>query len=195
MIWALILAAGESKRMGKTKLLLRFGEKTMVETVIEKALHSKAEKVLVVLGSDWEKIEERIKNLPVEIAVNHRFHRGMLSSVQLGFQIIPEDAQAALILLGDQPFIPVSIINRIIDTFKTSKKGIVIPVYNKGRGHPVLIEMKYREEVNQLSPNVGLRGLVYSHPEDTLEVAVDSPGILKDIDTLQDYERALRQRR
>jgi len=194
MIWAIILAAGESKRMGKPKLLLPFGEKTLIETVIDNVIKSKAEKILAVLGSDWEKIEKKIKNFPLKIVVNPYFPRGMLSSVQWGFQALPKNTQAVLVVLGDQPAVSSAIINKIIDAFKRIKKGIVLPVYKNNRGHPVLIDMKYRDEVENLSPDVGFRDLVYNHPEDILEVEVGTPGILQDIDDMEDYRRGLKNK-
>ena len=194
MIWALILAAGESKRMGKPKLLLPFGEKTIIETVIGNVVKSKVDKVFVVLGSGWKKIEKKIRDYPVKIIVNPHYERGMLSSVQEGFQALPQDTQAVLVVLGDQPAVSSDIINKIIDAFKKTRKGIVVPVYKGNRGHPVLMDMKYRDEVEKLSPEVGLRGIVYNHPEDVLEVEVATPSILKDIDNAGNYKRELKNK-
>lgn len=194
MIWAMILAAGESKRMGKPKLLLPVGEKTMIETVIDRVIQSRAEKILVVLGSNREKIEKKIGNLSLEIAVNPDFKEGMLSSVQHGFHALPEDTQAVLIFLGDQPSIPTDVIDRVIDAFRETGKGIVLPVYKGERGHPVLIDMKYRHDVKNLNPEVGLRELVYGRPEDILEVKVDNAGILRDINDIEDYIREIKKR-
>ncbi len=194
MIWAMILAAGESKRMGKPKLLLPFGEKTIIETVIDSVVQSKVEKVLVILDSNREKIEEKIKSFPLEIAVNPNFQSGMLSSVQFGFQALPENTQAVLVVLGDQPAISSAIIDKIIDAYKRTGKGIVLPVYKNERGHPVLIDMKYRNEVENLSPDIGLRGTVYNHPEDILEVEVETSSILRDIDDLENYKRGLKDK-
>jgi len=191
MIWAMILAAGESKRMGKPKLLLPFGGKTIIETVIESVIQSKVEGVLVVLGSDRKKIKEKIKNFSLKIAVNPDFQSGMLSSVQKGFQALPKNAQAVLVILGDQPSISTAVINKIVNAYKKTGKGIVLPVYRKNRGHPVLIDVKYREEVEKLSPDLGLRGTVYSHPEDILEVEVNTSYIVRDIDDEVDYKREL----
>jgi len=191
MIWAMILAAGESKRMGKPKLLLPFGGKTIIETVIKSVIQSKVEGVLVVLGSDCEKIKEKIKNFSLKITVNPDFQSGMLSSVQKGFQALPKNAQAVLVILGDQPSISTAVINKIINAYKKTGKGIVLPVYRKNRGHPVLIDVKYREEVEKLSPDLGLRGTVYSHPEDILEIEVDTSNIVRDIDDEVDYKREL----
>lgn len=194
MIWALILAAGESKRMGKPKLLLPFGEKTIIETVIGNVVKSGVDKVLVVLGSDRKKIEKKIRDYPVKIIVNPHYVRGMLSSVQEGFHALPQEARAVLVVLGDQPAVSSDIINEIIEAFQRTGKGIVVPVYKGNRGHPVLIDMKYRDEVEKLSPEVGLRGIVYNHPEDVLEVQVETPGILQDIDNAGDYRRELKNK-
>jgi len=191
MVWAMILAAGESKRMGKPKLLLPFGRKTIIETVIESVIQSKVEGVLVVLGSDREKIKEKIKNFSLKIAVNPDFQSGMLSSIQKGFQAMPKNAQAVLVILGDQPSISSAVINKIVNAYKKTGKGIVLPVYRKNRGHPVLIDAKYREEVEKLSPDLGLHGTVFSHPEDILEVEVDTSSIVRDIDDEVDYKREL----
>ena len=87
--------------------------------------------------------------------------------------------------------IPSSVIDEVIDAYKKTGKGIVLPVYNKRRGHPILIDMKYRDEVKRISPDTGLRTLVHNHAEDILEVKVDAPGILKDIDTVEDYNQIL----
>lgn len=194
MIWAVILAAGESKRMGKPKLLLPFGEKTIIETVIDNVVKSKVEKIMVVLGSNRKKIEKKIRDYPVKIIVNPHYAKGMLSSVQEGFHALPHDTQAVLVVLGDQPAVSSDIINEIIEAFQRTGKGIVVPVYKGNRGHPVLMEMKYRDEVEKLSPEVGLRGIVYNHPEDVLEVHVGTPGILQDIDNAEDYKRELKNK-
>ncbi len=195
MVWAMILAAGESKRMGKPKLLLPFREKTIIETIIETVISSKVEKTLVVLGSDREKIEQRIKNYSLKIAFNPDFRSGMLSSVQAGLQSLPENAQAALVVLGDQPSISTPVINELIDAYKRTGKGIVLPVHKGERGHPVLVDMKYRSEIENLSPDIGLRGTVYNHPEDILEVKVKSQSILRDIDYIEDYKKELEKKR
>lgn len=194
MVWAVILAAGESKRMGEAKLLLPFGEKTIIETVIDNVIQSKVEKILVVVGSGREEIEQRIKNYSLKIAFNPDFRSGMLSSVHAGFMALPEYTQAALVVLGDQPSISASVIDELIDAYKRTRKGIVLPVYKSERGHPVLIDMKYRSEVENLSPDIGLRGTVYNHPEDILEVEVKNQSILKDIDYIEDYKKELKEK-
>ncbi len=189
----MILAAGESTRMGKPKLLLPLGNKTIIETIIDKVTPSKADKILVVLGSGWKKIERKIKKFSLRTTVNPNFKKGMLSSVQWGFKALPKNARAVLVLLGDQPAVSTTIINQIIDAYQATNKGIVLPVYKKERGHPVLIDLKYRGEVESLSHEIGLRGLVYGHPEDIMEVKVNTASILRDIDYLEDYQEELKK--
>lgn len=191
MIWAVILAAGESRRMGQPKLLLPFGKKTIIETVVDEVVSSKVNNTLVVLGSEREKVEKKIKDFPVQVAFNPDFQSGMLSSVLCGLKALPDETRAVVVVLGDQPSVSKQTIDRIIDEYQKTDKGIVLPVYKKERGHPVLIDMKYRKEVEALSPDVGLRGTVYSHPEDILEVEVSTPNILQDIDDEADYKREL----
>jgi molybdenum cofactor cytidylyltransferase len=191
LIWALVLAAGESKRMGRPKQLLPFANKTILETVIDRITQSTVDEILVVLGANREQIEEVTKDLPVKSVYNPRFKEGMLSSVQKGFASLPDDAEAVLIFLGDQPMVPGSVIDQIIRAYRSTKKGIVLPVYDRKRGHPVLISTKYRKDVSHLDPEIGLRELVHNHPEDILEVDLDSSSVLEDIDTPEDYKKLM----
>jgi molybdenum cofactor cytidylyltransferase len=191
MICAVVLAAGESRRMGAPKLLLPFGDKTIIEHIVENIRDSKADKILVVLGSHREEIESKIAFQPVLTVVNHRYQEGMLSSIQVGFEALPQDTKAALVCLGDQPLIPFSVMDALIEIYQKTKQGIVLPVFQKRRGHPILIDMKYKPDVKNLSPTVGLRALVHNYPQDVQEVEVDTPHILKDIDYPEDYQDEL----
>lgn len=194
MIWAIVLAAGESRRMGTPKLILPFGEVTMIETVVHTLPRSKVDKVLVVLGSDREKIMPLLAGKDVDTVINPRYQEGMLSSIQAGFQALPQEVEAVLVCLGDQPLIPVSVLDQMIECYKKGEKGIILPVYKKKCGHPILIDTKYKDEVLNISPAVGLRALTHNHPEDVHEVEVDTVHILKDIDYPEDYRRQLRKK-
>jgi molybdenum cofactor cytidylyltransferase len=187
----IILAAGSSSRMGTQKLLLPFGKSTIIETVIQNALQSGIKGLVVVLGADHERIREVIDPLPVEVCYNENHQSGMLSSVLCGFKSLPEDTGAALVFLGDQPGIPPDITNAVIGAYNESLHGIVIPVYNHRRGHPLLVDFKYKNDISKLDLEKGLRALMHLFPEDVLEVEVDEPGILMDIDTREDYNKAI----
>jgi molybdenum cofactor cytidylyltransferase len=195
VIWAVILAAGESRRMGTQKLLLPFGETTVVEAVVRTALDSQIDRALAVLGSDRDAIRLKLTPYGVEFAVNEDFKRGMLSSVQTGFRALPADAEAAVVMLGDQPFLPARVVDAVIEAYRTSGKGIVVPAYRGRRGHPVLIGLEYRDEALSLDPAVGLRQLLIAHPDDVFEAEVDDTNILRDLDLPEDYAGELKRRR
>lgn len=184
---AIILAAGSSTRMGSQKMLLPFGESTILETVIQNILSSSVDSILVVLGANHEEIQEVIKPLPVEVCINTNHHSGMLSSVMCGFSALPDDTSTVLIFLGDQPGISARVTNAVIDAYNESLHGIVIPVTNHRRGHPLLVDFKYKREIGRLDLEKGLRALMHHFPEDVLEVEVEEPGILLDIDTPEEY--------
>ncbi len=190
-IWAIVLAAGASTRMKRQKLLLPFNGKTIIETVVENVVQSVYSKVIVVLGSHREKIHEQLVNYDVKLCVNENFQNGMLSSVICGFSALPEEARAVLIFLGDQPQIPSSVTGLVIKAWHHSGKGIIMPTYNGKRGHPVLIETKYKTEINRLDPEKGLRTLSEKFKDDVFEVECEIPEILRDIDTPEEYENEI----
>jgi molybdenum cofactor cytidylyltransferase len=186
-IYAIILAAGESKRMKVPKMLLPFNGKTMIEKTIGNVIRSEVSNTLVVLGSYWDEILGSISHLPINHCYNENYRKGMLSSVQCGLKNLPANLEAVLVFPGDQPFIGPDIINLIIKAYRESGKGIVIPLYGKKRGHPLLIDCKYRDEIYNLDEIHGLRSLSNMHQYDVFEVKTNSPGILKDFDTKEDY--------
>ena len=187
MIWAVILSAGESRRMGVQKLLLPFRETTIIESVVQTALDSSVDGVLVVLGADREAIKEQLRRYPVSQVVNAGYREGMLSSIQVGLRALPQSARAAAVMLGDQPSVNSVITDELIGAYQKTRKGIVIPVCGGRRGHPVIIDTKYTKEILGLGPEAGLRQLNRNHPDDVLEVEFPFESVLRDIDTPDDY--------
>jgi molybdenum cofactor cytidylyltransferase len=191
--WAIILAAGESRRMGFPKMLLTFNGRTMIENVIANVTESKVDKIIVVLGADREAIVERIGKLGVKYCYNENYKDGMLSSVKCGFGILPSDYKAVLVFQGDQPLITPKAINSVIDAYFLSGKGLAIPVYNNRRGHPLLIDVKYKHEIEKITPDEGLHSLASKFSDDVQEVDIDEPGILRDFDTFDEYDKGINQ--
>lgn len=191
MVSAILLAAGESKRMGRLKQLLPLGRTTMVEQAIDNLLNSKVNEVIVVLGHEAEEIIKKIATKPVKIEVNPIYHQGMSTSIIAGLKLVDDGARAVMLALADQPFIDSQTINRLIDEFCDHNKGIVIPTYQSRRGHPIIFAIKYKEELSSLKGDTGGRQIMEHHPDDVLEVAVASPGINIDIDTTDDYNSSL----
>jgi molybdenum cofactor cytidylyltransferase len=186
-IWAIVLAAGESKRMGSPKMILPYEGMTIIEKVIESVLASEVEKVVTVLGSNKDEVLKVIEKLPVLRCYNRSYMDGMLSSLKCGFDFLPDDFRAAMVFLGDQPMAETSVIDLVIRTYDESGMGIVVPVFNGKRGHPLLADKKYRDEILNLDEPDGLRGLLRRHPDDLLEVETENPSVLMDIDTKEDY--------
>ncbi len=186
-IWAIVLAAGESKRMGSPKMLLPYNDLTIIEQVIRNLLDSNVDRVVVVVGADREEIMKVTRRCDVFHCYNENYKTGMLSSVKCGFYSLPEGCLAALIMPGDQPMTGPGEINRVITTFAESDRGLVMAAHNGRRGHPLIVDMKYAEEVLALSDDEGLRALSVRHPGDVLESETDDPSVLRDIDTQEDY--------
>jgi molybdenum cofactor cytidylyltransferase len=193
-IWAIILAAGESKRMGFPKMLLSFNGRSMIENVIGNVISSDIDNSMVVLGADKGLLSELISKSPVKYCYNDNYKEGMLSSVKCGFRNLPSDIEAVMVFQGDQPFIIPKVINMLIEEYRRCGKGIVIPVYEKRRGHPVLIDRKYRKKINKLNSSEGLRSLASQFPEDVRCIETDSPGILRDFDTYEEYLKEINQK-
>ncbi len=195
VISAIILAAGESKRMGKPKLLLPYGDKTIIETVIQTVMQSEAKNIIVVLGSEKEKIRSLISRYPIIITENNEYQSGMLSSIQCGLRSVPEEANTVMILLGDQPMINGTVIDQLTDALRHTDKGIMIAVNNGKRGHPILINVKYKKEIEKLGPENSMHDFTRKFASDILEVETETPDILRDIDTPEDYNKEIKYRR
>jgi len=190
-IWAIILAAGESKRMGSPKMLLPFAGITIIEKVVENVLSSNVDKTLLVLGSDAAEIRRIINSYPVMHCYNEDYKNGMLSSVKCGICNLPQGFRAAMIMLGDQPMIGSYVIDAIIKAYNQSGKGLVVPVCGNKRGHPLLTGNKYRKEIVDLDGPEGLKELLKRHPDDLFETEINDPSILRDIDTFEEYRNEL----
>jgi len=186
-IVAIVLAAGESKRMGSPKMLLDFGGKSMIERVIDNVICPEIENVLVVLGAYSDEIKKRLEKQPVMFCYNDNYKEGMLTSVQYGIRSLPPYTEAVLVFQGDQPFIKNEIIVELVKAYRFSGKGIIMPVHDGKRGHPLLIDKKYFGIVDTLNSSDGLRSLSGLYPEDVLTVATEEPGILRDFDTIEEY--------
>lgn len=184
MVSAILLAAGESKRMGEPKLLLPFGNSTVLEQAIDNLLNSRVGEIIVVAG---DRAQEPIGNRPVKVAINPAYREGMSTSIVTGLNLIDDSTRAVMLALADQPLVDSQTINKLIEAFISHDKGIVIPAYKGRRGHPVIFSTKYKEELLGLVGDIGGRQIIEEHPEDVLELAVDSQGINVDIDTKDDY--------
>ena len=191
MICAIVLAAGESRRMGSQKLLLPFGATTVIGRVVDQLLQSVIDKIFVVTGHNADKIAEELSARAVAIVDNPDYPSGMLSSVRCGLRALPRECHGVMVALGDQPSITTNLIDDIIQACEANPKGIVVPVFQNRRGHPILFDAVYRDEILVRYDDVGLHGLLHAHPDDVLELAASDPSVLSDMDCPEDYQREL----
>jgi len=191
MICAIVLAAGESRRMGSQKLLLPFGATTVIGRVVDQLLQSVIDRIFVVTRHNADKIAEELSARAVTIVDNPDYPSGMLSSVRCGLRALPNDCHAVMVALGDQPAITTNLIDDLVQAFNMNHKGIVVPVFQNRRGHPILLSTRYRDEILSQYDDAGLRGLLHAHRDDVLELAASEPSVLSDMDCPEDYQREL----
>lgn len=189
MISAVLLAAGESRRMGQFKQLMDYRGKTFVARCADSLIASRAGEVIVVTGHRDRDVRLALEGRAVIFAHNRDYRSGMSSSVKRGIAAVSQESRACLIALGDQPQIETEIINRVIGAYEESRPLIVVPIYDGRNGHPVLIDMKLREEILAMDDSKGLREVVHAHASETLRIEVSSEAVLMDFDLPEDYER------
>jgi molybdenum cofactor cytidylyltransferase len=194
MVSAIVLSAGSSQRMGTSKCLLKIGEKTFLQHIVEVLHSARVLDVVVVLGAEAEEIQKTLTWFDGKVVVNNDWQKGQLSSIICGLNALdlsktdPEEIHGAVICPIDHPLISQSLLVDLLQAFWKSKKDIIIPTFKGKRGHPVIFRSLLFDELKKSSLDVGAREVVHNHPEDICEVATDEEGILMNIDTPEDYE-------
>lgn len=194
-IAALVLAAGLSRRMGRNKLLLKLGDKTIIEKTLDNILASQADSVTVALGHMKEEMAAVLAGYVdtgrIRLAENPFYLEGMGSTVRTGVRAVMDAGMydAILFFNGDMPFIRPETVDALIDAYIRENAAIVVPCHEGRRGNPVLFDKRFFAELLQSSGDIGARELLQKHAGEVLWVEVDDPGIHADIDSKEDYER------
>jgi molybdenum cofactor cytidylyltransferase len=186
MICAIVLAAGKSERMGKPKALLPLRGKTFLENILAAISNSPVEETCVVVGHHRDEIEPHVKP-PARLVFNPDYEQGMITSLQAGIRSLPSHTSGALLFLVDHPLVESETIKSLVR--KVGPDRIVLPTFRGRRGHPVLFGSAILEEILGLSASQGANIVVHKDPDRIVEVSVNSPGILVDIDTPKDFLR------
>jgi len=188
---AVVLAAGQSRRMGRSKLLLPWADgQTVIETVVRRLLNFRFAEIVVVTGHQGAAVRRALEHLPVVWAENPGYAAGeMLSSVQVGLAALSETTAGALIVLGDQPTLDSRVVGQVLAAYAEGRGAIVAPVHHGERGHPVLFDRRFWGELIALEQGAP-RDVIRRYPEAVALVEVSSASILTDIDTPEQYRRA-----
>ncbi len=191
MIYGVILAAGEGKRMGKVKLTLPLGNKKLIEWVLEAAKSTPLDKYFLVVRPEDKDIIKIGKAWGAEILLNPDFRKGMSTSIKKALlKINTQEAEGFFLILGDQPLITSKIINKLIKSFSPGKGEIVVPYFKDKRGNPVLFDICWKDELMAVTGDVGGRVLIKAHSEKVKRVNIPDKAILFDIDQEKDYLKA-----
>ena len=193
-IAAVVLAAGQSRRMGRdNKLLAVIDGKAMVARVVDAVLGSPVRPVVVVLGHQAEQVRAALSGRDVIFVVNPDYAEGLSTSLRTGVAALPADTDGALVCLGDMPNVKPEHIDRLIAAFNpTEGRAICVPTKDGKRGNPVLWAARFFPEMKTVAGDVGAKHLIGEHADLVREVPIDDPGVLLDIDTPQALA-ALRQ--
>jgi molybdenum cofactor cytidylyltransferase len=191
MITAVLLAAGQSSRMGQHKLLLPLLGKPLVVHAVESALASEVDETVVVVGYRAEAVREALAGQPVRIVVNPDYAQGQSTSLRAGVAALTAQTEAAIILLGDQPLLTAEMLNALIATWKRTASLIVAPVFGGQRGNPVLFSRALFPELLQVRGDQGGREVVQRHAGEVTLVQMADPAAALDVDTWQEYQALL----
>jgi molybdenum cofactor cytidylyltransferase len=190
----IVLAAGSSSRMGKPKQLLPFRGGTVIERVVDNALLSILDQVIIVLGHEALQIEPLLAQKGITTIVNHTYQEGQSSSLKAGLQALSPETEGALFILGDQPLVTHTTMDLIISAFAETHAPIVIPTFEGQRGNPVLFSRETFSRLESLSGDCGARPLFQEYAGKIHSLEVHTPAILMDLDTEDDYRRLMTMR-
>jgi molybdenum cofactor cytidylyltransferase len=191
---AVVLAAGMSSRMGQPKVLLPWaGGKTILEHIITQLVLARLSHITVVTGNQADEVKRLALQAGVKVTHNKHYATGeMLSSLKAGLRAMPPHISAVLVALGDQPTIQPRIIGQVMTAYAEGKGEIVAPSYQMRRGHPILIDRRYWQEILDLPEDGAPRDVIERHKDRIAYVNVDTDSVLRDLDTPDDYQAARR---
>ncbi len=183
---AIVLAAGRSQRMGAFKPLLPFGDTTVVDSCLQNLRDGGVETVIVVVGHRADELRNHLKDSRVVFAVNPDPESEMSASIASGVRELPSETQAVLITPVDHPAVPSKVVSQLIGEWENGH-SLVKPTWQERGGHPVLVDLRFKDELLRLDSNLGLKALFDTHRDQVKRLPVDSNYIARDMDTWEDY--------
>ncbi len=190
----IVLAAGESSRMGEDKALLMYRGRTFLENIVAALMDAGIQRVVVVLGHHAELIGQRVNLSSVEVIVNQDYRRGQTSSLQAGLRVLAGNEPGAVILcLVDHPVLSVDTLKKLISSFRFTGTPVVVPQTSGKHGHPVLLGRELFSRILALGPDAGVDTVIHQYRDRTDFVEVTDPGILMDVDDPESYRKLMAQ--
>jgi molybdenum cofactor cytidylyltransferase len=187
---AVVAAAGLSRRMGREKILLRFGETSVLERVLSTLAAAGVADRVVVLRPGLPDADEQARRAGASIVINPRPEEEMLLSIRMGIRELPADLEAFYVWPADHPAVlPETLVTLARED---GRDRVVLPTHRGRRGHPALVGCGLIDAIARIPPGEGLRDLWHADPHLVREVAVEDPGVLLDLNTPEDYDAALR---
>jgi len=193
MISAILLAAGESKRMGEQdKLFLKYKGNWIINHVMQNLWASKKSELIIVMNNNDNDLLNGQRTDEIQVVINPDFRRGMTTSIQAGVGAASADTSGYMICLADQPLMQKEDYNEIIERFellvKHDTKSIVLPFYNGERGNPVIFSSVYRDDIMGHQDMEGCKAIVQNNQKHVYRIEMINDHILKDVDTPEDYD-------
>ena len=182
----IILAAGRSSRMGAFKPLLPFGDSTVIDCCINQLRAGGVEAVILVIGHRGDELREHLRDAKIIFVENPDPEGAMSSSIECAVKAVSQNQGALVITPADYPASPATVTSELLGEWRSGAL-LVKPTWNSRGGHPVLIDMSFREQLFHLNPSRGLKGFFEEHLDQVKRVAVDSNYIARDLDTWDDY--------
>ena len=190
-LYALVMAAGGSRRFGGLKQLVELQGKSLLRRTVEMAMNVVDSRVFVVLGMKAKKLEREIKDYGIQIVENLNWENGIASSIRTGIDALPQDCDGALILFCDQPFVTAAHIKGLINTWSRDQERIISSRYGDSFGVPVIFPRKYFTEMMKLTGDNGAKSMLQKYIAHT--VSIDLPEAALDIDTQEDLIEAIKK--
>ena len=187
---AVLLAGGESSRMGVPKPLLEWGGYTLIEYQLAQLKGPPVDRLVVVLGHRADEVLPYVRSAGAQSVVNELYAEGRASSLRVGAAALPDDTGAVLVLSVDQPR-PHDLIARLVDIHRHSGSLITVPTYEERRGHPPLLDGSLLPELREVKEATqGLRAVIERHAADVRELPFETPAVLLDLNRPQEYQKA-----
>jgi len=188
----IILAAGSSTRFGRPKQIFQLQGKYLLEHVLDAALASRLDRLVLVLGSEHAEIIRalgpKLEQARLAVVLSDRYAEGQSMSLQAGLAAVSDRFASVMFLLGDQPMVDAKTIDHLLERFWSSDKNIGVPVYRGKSGTPALFSQKFYPQLFGIVGDVGARKIIADHPGQVLRIEINNPLCFMDIDTLEDLK-------